>query len=358
MKNQDESDIDCGGHMCPKCMDTKTCSHSNDCLSGNCDNNICAPPETCTDSIKNQDESDIDCGGLICQKCMDTKTCSHSDDCLSGNCDNNICAPPESCTDKMKNQDESDIDCGGLICPKCMDGKICNTSSDCDSNQCGANVCQTCSLNGFSNGGFESGNSNGWTIGGGVRTGVSSSQILPQDFLPNGPLYIANIAASHSAVVTNDSDPLLGTLMPGIVHSGQNAFRIEDLIKGGYASVISRQINSYFCLDIYFAWLAVVENGDHTSNESSIMIVELKDTTNSDTLISRRYDAGAGSTGVDNRFRQKDAYFYTPSWQIEHLAIGSDRIGHNFTLTVLAADCKPAGHVGYVYIDSFSGIAP
>ncbi len=42
IKNQDETDIDCGG--------------------------ICDPCPTCSDGIKNQDETDIDCGG-ICDPC-------------------------------------------------------------------------------------------------------------------------------------------------------------------------------------------------------------------------------------------------------------------------------------------------
>ena len=146
--------------------------------------------------------------------------------------------------------------------------------------------------------------------------------------------------------------------MQNVVHQGQYALRVEDSDKGGYASVVSRQITNYFCLDIYFAWLAVLQNGNHTANESSVMIVELTDTTKGEQLLSRRYDAGAGSGGVDKRFRQKNEYFYTPLWQTEHLTIENKRIGHNFTLTVLAADCKPNAHRGYVYLDSFGGVAP
>ncbi|UJR12675.1 hypothetical protein I4U23_016849 [Adineta vaga] len=164
---------------------------------------------------------------------------------------------------------------------------------------------------------------------------------------------------SHSAIVTNGYDPILGNLMPGIVEGGKYSFRVEDTMKYGYASVITRQVNYYYCLDIYFSWLAVLQNGNHSSNESSLVIVELNDLTTNEKLISRRYDAGATGSGVDTtRFKEKDDYFYTPAWQSEHFEIDNTRFGHNFTLTVLAADCEPGGHIGYLYLDSFSGLGP
>jgi hypothetical protein len=223
---------------------------------------------------------------------------------------------------------------------------------------CVSIVFTVCSLSSFSNGDFESGNSNGWIVGGGNRTSVLSSQIQPKDYLPGGSRYNARIAKTHSSIVTKVNDPSLRTLMPKIVHKGNYAWRVEDSSKGGFVSVISQQINNYFCLNIYFAWLAVLENGGHNSSDSSIMIIELKDATIGDTLLSRRYDAGLSSDGVDARFKRQDSFFYTPSWQIEHLPIDSSRTGHNFTLTVLATDCRPNGHKGYVYIDSFGGVAP
>ena len=123
-------------------------------------------------------------------------------------------------------------------------------------------------------------------------------------------------------------------------------------------SVISQQINNYLCTDIYFAWLAVLENGGHPANDSSIMLITLKDTTNGDILLTRLYNAASTGGGVDARFKTMGTYFYTPNWQIEHLPIDASRIGHSFELDVLAADCNQGGHKGYVYIDGFGGLAP
>ncbi|CAF4347882.1 unnamed protein product, partial [Rotaria magnacalcarata] len=64
---------------------------------------------------------------------------------------------------------------------------------------------------------------------------------------------MASIANSHSSIVTSVNRHNLGTVMPKIVYVGTYAWRVEDIICGGFASVLSQQINSYYCLDIYFA---------------------------------------------------------------------------------------------------------
>ncbi len=47
--------------------------------------------ETCNDKIKNQDETDVDCGGIICLKCNNTMVCKNATDCLSNTCKNKTC---------------------------------------------------------------------------------------------------------------------------------------------------------------------------------------------------------------------------------------------------------------------------
>ncbi len=70
VQNNDETDIDCGGTcaaMDPlkKCPDPKKCLEPKDCLSGVCQVGECKPA-SCFDQVKNQDETDIDCGGMKC----------------------------------------------------------------------------------------------------------------------------------------------------------------------------------------------------------------------------------------------------------------------------------------------------
>jgi hypothetical protein len=125
--DQDETDVDCGGKICDKCENDKKCIIDEDCLSSNCDSGICREPVTCalitpncTDSIRNQDETDVDCGGSACDKCDNFMKCAGDNDCKSGYCHNHICATP-TCTDGVKNQNETNIDCGGPC-------KACETS--------------------------------------------------------------------------------------------------------------------------------------------------------------------------------------------------------------------------------------
>ena len=46
---------------------------------------------TCNDGVRNQDETDIDCGGDSCPKCHDSRICKVGQDCTSGVCTSNIC---------------------------------------------------------------------------------------------------------------------------------------------------------------------------------------------------------------------------------------------------------------------------
>ncbi len=46
---------------------------------------------SCKDLIKDGQETDVDCGGPICPACGNGKTCNGAMDCQSGNCLNNAC---------------------------------------------------------------------------------------------------------------------------------------------------------------------------------------------------------------------------------------------------------------------------
>ena len=63
-------ELDCGG--CPD--------------DGACDDGICQPA-TCDDGLKNQDETDVDCGGSECPPCQLGQACEEDSDCAEGGCD-------------------------------------------------------------------------------------------------------------------------------------------------------------------------------------------------------------------------------------------------------------------------------
>ena len=57
----------------------------------NIENSFVSAAESCKDNIKNQDETDVDCGGNKCPKCEDEKICNENCDCLSRECKNYTC---------------------------------------------------------------------------------------------------------------------------------------------------------------------------------------------------------------------------------------------------------------------------
>jgi hypothetical protein len=144
--NGTETDKDCGGSCSTKCGTNQACKLAADCVSANCTGTgalTCAAP-TCTDKVKNQGETDADCGGPNCPDCADGRTCGANADCVSAVCATGVCQAP-TCGDSAKNQDETDLNCGGTKCPICADGKGCLLARDCDSTVCST----TCQANTF-----------------------------------------------------------------------------------------------------------------------------------------------------------------------------------------------------------------
>lgn len=208
----------------------------------------------------------------------------------------------------------------------------------------------------FVNGDFETGTTSGWTVGSsGSRASIGNSSMSPAIFLPGGAGYDTN--AAHSAVIASGTiDPNVGAALGSTVYNGNYSYRVEDTTFGGYASAISQTVVNYTASNIFFAWKAVLENGGHTADQSALMMITLHDDTDGVDLISRIYNANPASP--DARFSTSGGMFYTANWQIEQLSIDSALSGHTFTLSVLAADCQPTGHTGYVYLDGFGAVTP
>lgn len=202
----------------------------------------------------------------------------------------------------------------------------------------------------FVNGGFEDGNVSGWTTGGGSRSSTLNPALDPANFTS---------PTNRSAIIgTGYVDPRVGAALGTTVYSGNYAYRVEDTTTGGYASVISQRVDNYQDANIFFAWKAVLE-GAHGVSDAATMVITLKDLTTNTTLINRVYNAASGGSGIDPRFTlSSNGYYYTAEWQIEQLAIDASLQGHDFLLSVLAADCQPTGHTGYVYLDGFGAVTP
>jgi hypothetical protein len=114
----DEMDIDCAG-ICRPCSASRKCIEAKDCESLICEyttqfmENRCILA-TCEDGIKNQNETDIDCGG-VCSRCMGSGTiCLNDDDCTS-RCREGFC-----CIDNDQDRicDQEDL------CPTIQSAKV------------------------------------------------------------------------------------------------------------------------------------------------------------------------------------------------------------------------------------------
>jgi len=129
VEDSEETDLDCGG-ICPSCLDGAVCVADTDCMSGFCDDGICAV-SACDDLAKNGNETDLDCGGGVCLPCGSGKACVANTDCVTGSCNYGTCGDPEECADGVLTGTETDIDCGGSCPNKCAADQNCQTDADC-----------------------------------------------------------------------------------------------------------------------------------------------------------------------------------------------------------------------------------
>jgi hypothetical protein len=68
------------------------CATGTDCQSGLCDANThTCTTATCLDGVKNGGETDVDCGGPVCPGCANGLNCTLGTDCQSGHCVNGKC---------------------------------------------------------------------------------------------------------------------------------------------------------------------------------------------------------------------------------------------------------------------------
>lgn len=144
-QNPTESDVDCGGECTQKCADGQRCggtgydlgNSDNDCQNHVCSNGHCG---LCFNGNFEPGEADTDCGGVCAAKCADGRHCNGSSDCISGVCNNNVCAAeqtPAHCSNSTADygEGETDTDCGGE-CAGCQNGQHCGGPADCQSSWC------------------------------------------------------------------------------------------------------------------------------------------------------------------------------------------------------------------------------
>jgi alpha-tubulin suppressor-like RCC1 family protein len=90
--------------------------------------------------MKDNTETDVDCGGSFCAPCGFGQVCSLSSDCQTQACVGSVCVEP-TCSDLAQDGRETSVDCGGGVCPPCPNGTQCHVAGDCQSKTCLAGSC-------------------------------------------------------------------------------------------------------------------------------------------------------------------------------------------------------------------------
>jgi hypothetical protein len=187
VKNDSETDVDCGGALlasgmpnpasdgAPVCTHGMACLLGVDCDQGVCNANMdmgggpidCPAGATCAcqipwpnDGVKNDSETDVDCGGTTAlgsdgaPPCAPGLHCNVGPDCTSAICGTDgLCTVPTP-TDGVKNGGETATDCGGSVppvascvptatadcAPPCADAVACLADTDCLSGFCSVNT--------------------------------------------------------------------------------------------------------------------------------------------------------------------------------------------------------------------------
>lgn len=143
------------------CQSTKVCDGAGKCVEcvedaqcngGYCYQNACAK---CDDTVQNGDETDTDCGGAHCSKCVIAKKCGVGGDCELGFCVDGVCCAEacdgacfacnivgsEGTCDFIAKYGEDPVYGMGMSCTA-ADNKACNGGGT-----CGAAVGQPCQGN-------------------------------------------------------------------------------------------------------------------------------------------------------------------------------------------------------------------
>ena len=150
MRRSDCIPAECVNNLCIYRLapDETTCTPgiggAGSCLSGACQ------PQGCQDGILNQDETDIDCGGTICGKCIGTP-CSADSECASGVCDlieSMTCEAADVCgntkTDAGEGCDDGNVANGDGCNGNCLielDG-MCTLDAACETGLCFGGLCK------------------------------------------------------------------------------------------------------------------------------------------------------------------------------------------------------------------------
>lgn len=197
----------------------------------------------------------------------------------------------------------------------------------------------------FVNGGFENGNTSSWTTGSGYWSSANMADLTPANYSVGGTYYSPAYAA---ITVTNagGTDAYSGL---STVRYGNNAVRVNDSNNNYSVNLIQQSVLNYDANTINFSWAAVLQ-GSHGVTDSDNFTINLRDNTSGTDVYTTSYSSA--STGSLFTYSNSSGVYYS-KWVDEVINVTQ---GHDYTLSLLAADCPYGGHFGYVYLDGFGSV--
>ena len=210
----------------------------------------------------------------------------------------------------------------------------------------------TASAASFVNGGFENGTFSGWTQGSGRATNPTGAVVIagpPAEYglsLGMNPSNFPTLASPgwQGTITSAGNDPITGQSM---VKYGSHSARVNNSINDYSVNVISQKVLAYDGTSINFAWAAVLESS-HGPTDSDIFGLTIKDLTSNTVLYNISYSS-ATAPGI---FKSVGNWYYN-DWTEVSLNVTQ---GHDYEVSLLAADCPYSGHAGYVYLDGFGTV--
>lgn len=206
----------------------------------------------------------------------------------------------------------------------------------------------------FTNGGFETGNYSGWTIGGGTNPGLSGTPPFT-----GSNIVINGTAAGPATVVGTITDPRAPTLM--LPRVGTLTSKLSNESGGGTITTMT-QVDTVTAADIdpadglphiRFAFAPVLEDPSHQAREQPYFYVSLKNVATG-AIIFEQF-AYSGQAGVT--FLTAPGGWKYLDFQNVDVVLPAAAVGTQIELRVVAAKCSLTGHGGYVYVDGFGSAA-
>lgn len=188
----------------------------------------------------------------------------------------------------------------------------------------------------FVNGGFENGDTSSWSTGNG-SWGGGMANLTPSNYSTDagyGAISITN---------TGGTDAYSGL---STVRYGNHAVKVNDNNNNYSVNLIQQTVKNYDASTINFSWAAVLESS-HGPTDSDNFTINLRDDTLGADVKTISYNSSTNGSLFTGSF-----YFYT-QWIDEIINVTQ---GHDYTLSLLAADCPYGGHWGYVYLDGFGSV--